>query len=819
MSTTGFSFGFMELAQTNFNISPFVHRKLVLMAMLVFVAYWGYKQIVSFSKSNGIVLNPRQSLWYLTEQKRTRRTTAFWGYLNNIYRVLGQRINLPFQISELTTWLSIIPLSIVIIVLAWTIPSTLTGLGGTPQIERSTAFGILQIEATISSLTFIVVIFILQYVEGQPHDERGMQTFVQKVYMLPIIFTTLLLLAGTGWIYISTQPDADQNGVLLSPKNSLAIILGAALVWTLIVLIYVLVSRAILSETIDENIKEEIIIAVSKNIETEGRRRIAEGLLSVQSPDGFQKDEEKNQVSFDLSQNDGSFGDINYELFTEILQSKISNSGEKVSFSIDLNKSVGKNNPRLLTSKSSEYEIDFQDNDNPSPITLVGKNQYQIWEPSNEVIQRLDKYIDLCTKAANEGNPSELKSRINDVRDVAKTICNKCIEEEQIVSRILEEELEIAPNATVEGGEMSRKVRCGLVELYSDALNNESNEVHLIKQTGGIVIHSYQKGHYTTFEQYFKALVAYHNTPVSKEPHQSPTEEAAEIKRVGSEVLLGDEKQSQSGQLNIVYIFTQVLGGHAESVIHTQNKRFAELWEIISELRNFTSFWDEYDELLATTKVRDDDEISTRDLGIDFQSVANQVHSDDPQMSAYVLLTELRFHMIVLTVRREMSDYPDVGQTNNQTSLISNHIFPKLDDFYNFGHYFERFVFGSSDTLISECGDEVEFGHWSSPNQSSQSASVKDIVTEVLVSSLLFQVNSTGINNINIGDDPFGNLTEAQQRTVEEAVDDVLQSQFWKSIFPDSETICSSGEKIKGLLDTRDSDKESRDQFGERFNE
>lgn len=838
MSTTGLNLAYLGLAQTNLNLPTFAPKEIFLVGSIAFGLYLivrqGYKKSVKFAENNGLVLNPSQSLWYRIEYKRTRRITAIWGHLKNVYYVLRQSVGSPVQISGLTTWLSIIPLIAIILLLAWGLPKVFIGFGVDLQIQRSTAFGLLQVESTISSLTFIVVIFILQYIEGQPHDERGMQTFVRKVHMLPIIFTTLLLLAGSGWIYVSNQPGTDQKPVHLSTHDSIGIILGAASIWILIVLIYVLVSRAILSETIDENIKDEIKSSVSKNIETEGRRKIAEGLLSVHSSSDI-KDGTRDGEGINIPNSGKLFGDVYYERYLSELESflaEISDSEGEFAISLDLEGEVSEKNPELITngeSKDSQNIVIFQAHNEKQPIfTFVNKSGRHIWASSNGVIQRLDKYVDLCTQAANEGNPSELKSRVNDVRDVAKTICDKCVKEDELVSDVLEEFDRTFPNISVEGTEMTKKVRSGLVEFYSDALTNEANAVHLIKQTGEMTIHSYQSNHHSSFEQYFKTLVAYHCARST--PEQRPTtktEEGSEIRRVGTEVLLGDfNRENRNSQKKFVFVFTRVLAEHTEEVIQlSTEERLMELWELISELRKFISFENLSEDLTATAKNRVENEVVSQRLGIDFLKVANHSQSgSDPQMVSYLLLTELRFHMATLVLQRKKSDYIENGQSEGESYNVPKSMFLDIDDIYNFEYYFDRFFFDSQSTLLDtdspESGPEILFGEWTSYDlPKSLNEDPKKFVAEVLVYSLLLQVASKGLKGIDIGDDPFGTLSEKQRLSIKGTVDDVLQSRFWEPILSNSEGISQAGDQIKELLHFDESEQESDDQFGDRFDQ
>lgn len=394
---------------------------LVLAAFLVSIVYFFIRPIVfSLYRRNPGVLFLRNSLWLHTLREEIRARGYHW-----LLKSLVQN-----RKSLLTYWsfIWVIPLgSIVVFSLAYLIPSVV-GFVQTGLIKVGW-----QAQLTVASLSFIVLIFMLEQVSRTEYREGVLQEFFSSSRIMPVIYYTLASSGLISYLYFYHTPD-EVNPLFVDATFFIfaGTVLGISYV-------YYRVARLIFSDPMDEMSVQQVKRGIDLQLREEERQTISKRLLTNSLPDFVRIDTNRDGRVF-MAQElglDGYIADIDLKKLNQVCREygNLFDGPEDASLVLNLDLGAelqpGVDVVAVDGSKINPVEVPQELADDLSEAIYCSDDRP--WKSGNPLMERnLDQIGASTRNAINNLNPSGLEKYLElytDLLQYATDLNRKVVED------------------------------------------------------------------------------------------------------------------------------------------------------------------------------------------------------------------------------------------------------------------------------------------------------------------------------------------------------------------------------------------------------
>lgn len=223
------------------------------------------------------------SLWYRSGTKLYGRAT----FLKHAFqRRIGKDRLLRFQ-----TGLSFLPITVGFGLVA-------AGILWWPGLEvttvRSTnlreAWGVL---ASLISVAFIVIIFLLQYVENEYHNTTITKQFISQTYIIPVVYLSLFVLVFLGYVLTFQTP----TGESLGEQWSSLVLLSVFVIPLSIGFVYYRITKRIFGQPLTSSLITQLEARMKRHLDGRTHRAIAQGMLEENELEGHEEGIRTNRHS------------------------------------------------------------------------------------------------------------------------------------------------------------------------------------------------------------------------------------------------------------------------------------------------------------------------------------------------------------------------------------------------------------------------------------------------------------------------------------------------------------------------------------------
>lgn len=308
--------------------------------------------------------------------------------------------------------------------------------------EVQTSWSVL---ASLISVSFIVIIFILQFIENEYYDREVTQTFVRGTWVMPVVYVSLLSLGAVGTI-VYFAPHTEQE---YSVFHSLIVITatGSALVG--ISLVYFNIARKIFVDPLDTSLQSRVKDTINKQLLAEihqelAQKRLEDLKLHRDSPtvggDSRLSDDYPQEVDgFIMRDSDFTESKTIFNTQAQPEVEKVPIEGLEEGYIADVNETALKKELDPIPPTHDHLVMDLSSpnsssNDNlcvagyRSASDLVAPNlqkvvlfsEQNLWKPSTE--DPLEEFRAIVAESVEDGNISSLSSYVEFLDDITREV-------------------------------------------------------------------------------------------------------------------------------------------------------------------------------------------------------------------------------------------------------------------------------------------------------------------------------------------------------------------------------------------------------------
>lgn len=149
---------------------------------------------------------------------------------------------------------------------------------GVPIISPDLLASAWSVAASLISVSFIVIIFLLQYVENEYHNRAITQNFIGNTYIIPTVYLSLLSLGIIGWILLETSSTSDS--VSVSQYGSLLSIITIVGLLISIGIVYYKITIEMFQNPLDTGLEAELNTEIFRHLRADMHREVAHKMLN-----------------------------------------------------------------------------------------------------------------------------------------------------------------------------------------------------------------------------------------------------------------------------------------------------------------------------------------------------------------------------------------------------------------------------------------------------------------------------------------------------------------------------------------------------------